>query len=151
MSIFTNNSIQETNDEMIERFYRLEWDFVRGKRIKKGLYPREVKDLHLEEARVYYNPGYVFYRYLADAVSVARRNARLRGEFNLSKLDEANLRVRFRELIKECAVLKYKSNTYIHTDLYDVTAHGLKTRIIEMMYKYITTETVNSKHFVHKK
>ena len=150
MSIFTNTNIQETNDEMIERFYRLEWDFMRGKRIKKGLYPREVKDLHPEEARVYYNPGYVFYRYLADAVSVARRNARIRGGFNLSKLDEANLRVRFHELIKECAVLKYKSNTYILTDLYDVTAHGLKTRIIEMMYKYITTETVNSKHFAHK-
>lgn len=149
MSIFTNTNIQETNDEVIERFYRLEWDFMRGKKIKKGLFPREIKDL--EGSNVYYNPGYVFYRYLADAVSVARQNARIRGEFNLSKLDEANLRVRFNELIKECAVLKYKSNTYIHTDLYDVTAHGLKTRVIEMMYNYITKETVNSKYFAHKK
>jgi hypothetical protein len=147
MSIFDNNSIGEMNDEMVDRFYRLEWDFMRGKRIKKGLYPREIKDLHPEETRVYYNPGYVFYRYLAETVSVARRNARLRGEFNLSKLDEANLRVQFSELIKECKTLQYKSNTYIDTDLYDVTAHGLKTRIIAMMYNYITKETVNSKHF----
>ena len=143
MSIFSEANIEEINDSMIEKCYILEWDFMRGKKIKKGLFPRRRDD-----KEIYYNPGWLFYFYLSTAVAYARQNAKgFRGEFKLSDLDESNLRYRFKNMIKDCGVLKYKSSNYVLADPYDNAVYGLKNQIVDMMYNYITKETNKSKYF----
>ena len=149
MSLFNNNTIQEMSDEMIEHLYNLEWEYDRGKRIKKGLFPKKnINDLYSNESlNIYYNPGYIFYRCLSAVEDTIRINTYIRGRLILSSLDESNLRVRFKKMIKECEMLRYKSTEYIRFNLYDRTDEGLRHKIVEMMYNYIATETVNSKYF----
>ena len=143
MSIFSETNIEETNDTIIEKYYILEWDFMRGKKIQKGLFPRRI---YPDRKEIYYNPGWVFYFYLSSALAYARQNARgFRGEFKLSALDESNLRYRFKNMIKDCGVLKYKGSPY------NVSVCSLKSQIVDMMYNYITKETNKSRYFKHIK
>ena len=156
MSIFSGTNIEETNDTIIEKYYILEWDFMRGKKIQKGLFPRKLDEsisyLDHDKKEVYYNPGWVFYFYLSTAVAYARQNAKgFRGEFKLSDLDESNLRYRFKNMIKNCGVLKYKGSNYILADPYNNAVCSLKSQIVNMMYNYITKETNKSKYFKHIK
>ena len=151
MSIFSEASIREINDSTIEKCYILIWDFMRGKKIKKGLFPRRCDNgtFYLADKKgIYYNPGWLFYFYLSTAVVYARQNAKgFRGEFKLSDLDESNLRYRFKNMMKDCGVLKYKSSNYVLTDPYDDTVDSLRSQIVDMMYNYITKETNKSKYF----
>lgn len=156
MSIFTNTNIQETNDTIIEKYYTLEWDFMRGKKIRKGLFPRKRDDgifyLDPDRKEVYYNPGWVFYFYLSIAIEYARKNAKgFRGEFKISALDESNLRCRFKNMTQDCGVLEYKGSNYILTDPYNNAVSSLKSQIVHMMYNYITKETNKSRYFKHIK
>ena len=158
MSIF-NDHISDSGDKIVEQCYNLEWDWVGGKKITKGLFPkRDESGIYYKDPdrkQVYYNPLYIFCVYLSNALAVSRSNARpskkskgwSKGAISLSKLDESNLRIRFNKMIQECRVLKYKDIEYILTNPYDATAGSLKNRIIEMMYNYITKETSNSKYF----
>jgi hypothetical protein len=156
MSIFSETTIKETSDIIIEKYYILEWDFVRGKKIKKGLFPRKLDNsisyLDHDKKEVYYNPGWLFYFYLSVALAYARQNARgFRGEFKLSDLDESNLRYRFKNMTKDCGMLKYKSSNYILADPYNNAVSSLKSQIVDMMYNYITKETNKSRYFKHIK
>jgi hypothetical protein len=164
MSIF-NDHVSDSGDNLVEKCYNLEWDWIGGNKIIKGLFPKKdesgiyYKDPERKQA--YYSPAYIFYTYLSKSLASARANARApkknkggcRGVISLSKLDESNLRLRFNKMIKECSVLMYKDTEYILTDPYDGFVYSLKNRIMDMMYNYITTETYNSKYFrhIHKK
>lgn len=156
MSIFSGTNIEETNDTIIEKYYILEWDFMRGKKIKKGLFPRRRDDgmyyLDPDRKEVYYNPGWVFYFYLSIAIEYARKNVKgFRGEFKISVLDESNLRCRFKNMTQDCGILKYKDSNYILTDPYNNAVSSLKSQIVDMMYNYITKETNKSRYFKHIK
>ena len=159
MSIFSGTNIEETNDTIIEKYYILEWDFMHGKKIKKGLFPRKLDDsisyLDHDKKEVYYNPGWVFYFYLSTALAYARQNARgfrgFRGEFKISALDESNLRCRFKNMTQDCGILKYKGSNYILADPYNNAVSSLKSQIVDMMYNYITKETNKSRYFKHIK
>jgi hypothetical protein len=156
MSIFGNDNIQATNDDTIEQLYNLEWDYVKGKRIRKGLFPKNLDGkFSYPHGSVYYNPMYVFFYYVGRTLDSIRDivSKKDRGKIELSKLDEGNLMVRFNRMITECGVLQYKGDTYIKTDLYDANPSSLKNRIIETMFNYISKETCNSKYFkrTHKK
>lgn len=139
--------MEETTEEMVEKYYRLEWDFIRGKRIKMGLIPKVLLGDQAQRDS-YYNPGYLFYIFLFKALSTASNNAhRFRGTFRLNQIDESNLRVRFKNLIKDCGILKYKSVNYVLINPYDNLTGSLKNQIIDMMYKYITTESSFARYF----
>ena len=79
MSIFSEATIEEMNDSTIEKYYILEWDFMRGKKIKKRLYPRKREDdfyVSPDHKHMYYNPDWIFYTYLSNALEISKFNAR---------------------------------------------------------------------------
>lgn len=149
MSIFSVNDMKETSEELVEKYYRLEWDFVRGKKIKLGLIPRVFPEDQIRR-NPYYNPGYLFYIFLFKALRTAANNTRgFRGDFKLNQIEESNLRFRFKNIIKDCGILKYKGTDYVRVDPYDDTTGSLKNQIINMMYDYIIKETNKSRYFKH--
>lgn len=148
MSIFNQNMIKESGDWVVEKYYRLEWDFIRGKKIKMGLIPKVLPEDQIQRSP-YYNPGYLFYIFLFKALSTASYNAHVFRSFKLNQIDESNLRVRFKNIIKDCEILKYKGTNYVSVDPYDDTTGSLKTQIINMMLCYIIKETDKSQYLKH--
>lgn len=158
MSLFSDN-VFSNEDKIVEQCYNIEWDYIHGERIISRLSPKEKEDgifcVTPDHKHRYYNPNWIFYVYLEKSLSASRFDARppkknkgcCKGSIILSKLDKSNIRFRFNKIIEPCEVLKYKGNTYILTDPYDNNIYSLKNTIINMMYDYITKETINSKYF----
>ena len=158
MSIFNKvEDLRELDDQIIEKYYGISYDWVAGNRIKKSLYmKRDVIKIQDEISplyeNTYYYPEYVFQICMRKSMVTAKENAKktsgkTRVTIDVSKFEVSNMRVRFNKMIEGCGVFKYKGDTYINFDMRDRSTDGLLVRIENMLYDYITKETYNSRFF----
>lgn len=160
MSIFSpTNDLGKLNDQIIDKYYVLEYDFVKGVRIKHKLALRTDKvrvddEISRLYERSYYYPRWVFETLLVSTIADVRHNATVVGQSHnkpinivISKLDTANMNVRFKNIIKDCSKFEYKGDTFIAMNFYDVSWDSIRNKVTTMMYNYITKETCNSKYF----
>ena len=157
MSIFDIDSIQRVDEKIIESQYNLEYDFVAGKKIIKGLFlkttwPRTI-ECNFETS--YYGFQFLLQSYIqevfhgisANAFCVLKKKS-YKGKIWLSSLDESNLKVRFRRLLEDYGKIQYKDRDYYAVDFYDRAESGLRHKATSMIYNYIKFETQNAKYFV---
>lgn len=157
MSIFDIDSIQRVDEKIIESQYNLEYDFVAGNKIIKGLFlkttcPRTV-ECNFETS--YYGVHFLLQSYIqevfhgisANAFCVLKKKT-YKGKIRLSSLDESNLRVRFQKLLSEYGKIQYKGRDFYAVDFYNRNENGLRHKATCMIYNYIKFETQNSKYFI---
>jgi len=158
VSVFDKiEDLRELDDQIIEKYYGVSYDWVAGNRIKKGLYmKRDVIKIQNEisplYAYTYYYPEWIFQICMRRSLAVVIENAKIasgkpRVTIEVSKFEVSNMRARFNKMIDGCGVFKYKGDTYINFDMWDRSTDGLLVRIENMLYDYITKETYNSRFF----
>ena len=158
MSIFNKiEDLRELDDQIIEKYYSVSYDWAAGKQIKKGLYMKNDVIKILDEIsplyeNTYYYPEWIFQVCMRNSLVAAKENAKIasgktRLTIELSKFEVRNMRVRFNKMIDGCGILKYKGDTYINFNMWNRSTDGLLVRIENMIYDYITKETYNSRFF----
>lgn len=157
MSIFNNDTkdIAKLDENIIDKFYELEWDWIDGTRVKRKIQLKMIDGVTPEYKQQYYFPNWVFTHAFNNAVALVRReaksiNKRLKVDIKLSRLEVSNIRFRFNNLIKDCTRFEYKGDSLIYLD-YTYNRDSVIEQINEMMCNYIKKETANIKYFLREK